>query len=244
LIVIVLIFSLGGALGPKAKAVLKSCPSPTNVFTGRADNLRQLHKCFAPQPTSVKQRRFVLYGLGGGGKSQIAFKFVNECQVETKPPQYGSLFCLLTFSSWALLYTSFSEVFFIDASTIQTIDVDLKNIALAKEIGESAGHTIQWLKQHHEEWLLLFNNADDITLNLQNFFPSCSHGNILITSRNPETRVHAPNSNCKVSHMTAGDARDLLLSMASQKVTDETQILAASIAEVSIWSLILVSMLT
>jgi len=27
---------------------------------------------------------FVLYGLGGAGKSQIAFKFVEACQVETR----------------------------------------------------------------------------------------------------------------------------------------------------------------
>jgi hypothetical protein len=58
------------------------------LFTGRNDILIQLHKCFTPQPTSVEsaqQRRFVLYGLGGGGKTQIAFKFVKECQMETQP---------------------------------------------------------------------------------------------------------------------------------------------------------------
>ena len=73
-------------LEPKVKPVLKSCPVPTNVFTGREDILSQLHKCFAPSATSIKQRRFVLYGLGGGGKSQIGFKFVSECQ-ETQPPR-------------------------------------------------------------------------------------------------------------------------------------------------------------
>src|ERR1700733_5002370 len=119
-------------------------------------------------------------------------------------------------------HTSFSEVFFIDASSIHTIDTDLKNIALVKEIGQTAVDTIQWLKQHHEEWLLLFNNADDTTINLQNDFPSCSHGNILITSRNPETCIHASNANYKVSGMTPGDARDLLLSVANWHATNET----------------------
>ena len=67
---------------------LKNCHNPTNLFTGRNDVLLQLHKCFTPSPTSVEsaqQRRFVLYGLGGGGKTQIAFKFVKECQMETQP---------------------------------------------------------------------------------------------------------------------------------------------------------------
>ncbi|KAF8224846.1 hypothetical protein L208DRAFT_1122411, partial [Tricholoma matsutake] len=143
-------------------------PSPTNLFTGRNDVLLQLHKCFPPSPTSVEsaqQRRFILYGLGGGGKTQIAFKFIKECLMGTQLHR-------------------FSDVFFIDATTAQTIDADLKNITLGKEIGENANDTIIWLARKHEEWLLLFDNADNIMLNLSQFFPSCSHGNILITSRN------------------------------------------------------------
>ncbi|KAJ7262824.1 hypothetical protein C8J57DRAFT_1333874 [Mycena rebaudengoi] len=41
--------------------------------------------------------------------------------------------------------------------------------------------SLLWLAQQCEEWLLVFNNADDVNLNLAQFFPSCSHGNILIT---------------------------------------------------------------
>jgi hypothetical protein len=75
----------------KYKPVVRSCPSPTSIFTGRKDILLQLHECFTASPTSVesaKQRRFVLYGLGGGGKTQIALKFVKECQVERLPQRY------------------------------------------------------------------------------------------------------------------------------------------------------------
>jgi hypothetical protein len=78
--------------------------------------------------------------------------------------------------------TSFSGVLFIDATTARTIDADLKNIALGKEIGENANDTIIWLADKCEDWLLLFDNADNTMLNLSPFFPSCSHGNILITS--------------------------------------------------------------
>ena len=70
---------------------MKTCPPPTNVFTGRADILSQLDEYFCPSPTSFdseEQRVFVLYGLGGAGKSQIAFKFVKQCQV-TRPSRYG-----------------------------------------------------------------------------------------------------------------------------------------------------------
>ena len=38
------------------------------------------------------QHVYVLYGLGGAGKSQIAFKFVNACQVETEGRRYATYF--------------------------------------------------------------------------------------------------------------------------------------------------------
>ena len=129
--------------------------------------------------------------------------------------------------------TSFSDVFFIDATTAQTIDADLKNIALAKEIGENANDTVIWLAGKRKEWLLLFDNADDTTLNLSQFFPSCSHGNILITSRNRETIIHAPDFNSHVGSLTLEDARDLLLGIIKQVITDEARVLAEVIVKVS-----------
>jgi len=204
-----------GVLIPKRAPLMKSCPSPTNLFTGRNDILLQLHQCFTPSPTSVEsaeQRRFVLYGLGGGGKTQIALKFVKECQTETQPRR-------------------FSDVFFIDSSTAQTIDADLKSIARGKEIGETANDALIWLAGKRDDWLLLFDNADDISLNLSQFFPSCSHGNILITSRNYETLLHAPAFNCNIASLTPEDATNLLLGIVKQVTTDESRVLAECIVK-------------
>ncbi|KAF8224697.1 hypothetical protein L208DRAFT_1409742 [Tricholoma matsutake] len=194
---------------------LKNCPSPMNLFTGRNNVLLQLHKCFSPSLTSVElvqQRRFVLYGLGSGGKTQITFKFIKECLMGTQ------LHC-------------FSDVLFIDATTAQTIDADLKNIALGKEIGENANDTIIWLAGKHKDWLLLFDNADDTMLNLSRFFPSCSHGNILITSQNRDTLIHVPGFNYNIGSLILEDARDLLLGIIKQVITDETHVLAESIVK-------------
>jgi hypothetical protein len=145
--------------------------------------------------------------------------------------------CLIPIYIWGVQAeyscpNSFSDVFFIDSTTAQTIDADLKNIALGKEIGENANDTIIWLARKREDWLLLFDNADDTTLNLTRFFPSCSHGNILITSRNHETLIHAPGFNYNVSSLTPEDARDLLLGIIKQVITDETRVLAEPIVKV------------
>jgi hypothetical protein len=78
--------SVGSYGGPKLKISLKACPSPTFTFTGRRDILSQLHKSFEQTPNEpARQQRFVLYGLGGGGKTQIAFQFVKESQDRVTP---------------------------------------------------------------------------------------------------------------------------------------------------------------
>ena len=105
----------------------------------------------------------------------------------------------------------FSEIFFIDASTEATTVASLESIALSKGVGSTADDTLKWLQAQKSEWLLLFNNADDKTLNLRNFFPSCRHGSILITSRYAGFRDHAPDANQEVSGMTPSDAQNLLL---------------------------------
>ena len=56
-------------------------PGPTKSFTGRVDILNKLSEYFSETTASVAsatQRVFVLFGMGGAGKTQIALKFVNE----------------------------------------------------------------------------------------------------------------------------------------------------------------------
>jgi len=65
-------------------------------------------------------------------------------------------------------------------------------------------------------------------LNLRDYFPRCSHGNILITSRNHDIRHHATGqrSHYKVSGMSESDARRLLLHIAGlggEEHADETE---------------------
>lgn len=52
------------------------CPPPSPVFTGREDILEQMKSYFS-QSTPLKRHVFVLCGLGGSGKTQLALKFVN-----------------------------------------------------------------------------------------------------------------------------------------------------------------------
>ena len=59
---------------------LSSLPPPSTIFTGREDVLSKMKSYFSPSTASgqSQQHIFVLYGMGGAGKTQIALKFVQK----------------------------------------------------------------------------------------------------------------------------------------------------------------------
>ncbi|KAJ7724094.1 hypothetical protein B0H16DRAFT_328102 [Mycena metata] len=188
----------------RASQTASHCPPPSRIFCGRQEILTKMHQSFSD--TGI-QHTYVLHGLGGAGKTQIALKFIKESS------------------------SCFSEIFFIDTSTMATIDIGLKNIAVLKDFGDSPQDGLLWLTSKVEEWLLLFDNADDPSINLNDFIPQCNHGNIIITSRNPGLRVHAGSNSSVVSDMEKEDAVALLLKSALQEATSHTEQIAAEIVK-------------
>ncbi|KAJ7101053.1 P-loop containing nucleoside triphosphate hydrolase protein [Mycena epipterygia] len=164
-----------------------------------------MHQYFTQ--TIGKQDIFLLHGLGGAGKTQIALKYIAEST------------------------SNFTDIFFIDSSSIETIETGLKNIAKTKAVGESSQDALQYLRSKQAEWLLFFDNADDPKINLNNYFPQCDHGNILITSRNPGLGVYA-SARAPVSDMEEMDAVDLFLRSAIQETTDHNRTMAGQIVKV------------
>ncbi|KAJ7735188.1 P-loop containing nucleoside triphosphate hydrolase protein, partial [Mycena metata] len=51
------------------------CPPPSRIFCGREDILNKMHQFFSD---TGFQHIYVLHGLGGAGKTQIALKFINK----------------------------------------------------------------------------------------------------------------------------------------------------------------------
>jgi hypothetical protein len=100
--------------------------------------------------------------------------------------------------------------------------------------GDTILHALQWLVARRTEWLLLFNNADDTGIDLQQFMPECNHGNILITTRNPALPVHALDSCHRLSDMEDADAVELLLQSSLTESTPEKKQIAREIVQVSV----------
>ncbi len=99
---------------------------------------------------------------------------------------------------------------------------------------QSTDASLHWLASQHEgNWLLFFDNADDVNLKLKNFFPLCVHGNILVTTRNRELcHLSAKDSDEKVAGMDQEDAKNLLLHQARAEESNENKALAEAIVQV------------
>jgi Tetratricopeptide repeat len=119
----------------------------------------------------------------------------------------------------------------VDASRLETIESGFQDIARDSGAGNTTQDALCWFSQQRKEWLVLFDNADDPDVNLRKFLPFCSHGNVIITTRNAACRLYAPNSNYLVSEMDPDDAVDLLLTSAMIEPSQENRSLAYSIVK-------------
>ncbi|KAJ6511019.1 hypothetical protein C8R45DRAFT_1162418 [Mycena sanguinolenta] len=188
----------------QASQALNHCPPASQIFHGRQAILDSMHLFFARD--TGKQKRYVLHGLGGAGKTQSALKFIEE---------------------WTKL--SFTDRLLVDAGSRDNIETGLKNITVTKQAGNSSQDTLTWLASKHEEWLLFLDNADDPTINLNHWFPKCNHGNIIVTTRNHSARIHGAYS--EVSNMEELDAVALLLKSALYESSPTNAQLAAEIVK-------------
>ncbi|KAI1361511.1 P-loop containing nucleoside triphosphate hydrolase protein [Xylaria arbuscula] len=140
----------------------------SSIFTGRDSLLQELKHCFI-QPAGPShnqtQRRFVVYGLRGSGKTQFCCRFAD------------------------LNRESFWGVFSIDGSSVDSITKSLRNIAKLAGRDANANAALYWLSTVQDKWLLLFDNADDEDIGIENYFPKGMGGHILITTTKRTLRV-------------------------------------------------------
>ncbi|KAM6503313.1 hypothetical protein JOM56_000256 [Amanita muscaria] len=175
---------------------------PSTLFTGRDRYLQVLNNYFSRKRDS-ERKKFLLYGMGGIGKTQICLKFIE---------QYGE--------------TRFSEIFWIDASSEHTIELCLRQIAQKHKVDStpSTESALQWISGR-KNWLMVFDNADGGYHVVEKFIPLGNRGSILITSRdNGMARITSGTDFAEVTEMGEEEAIALLLE--SAKVDNKSMIVA------------------
>jgi nucleoside phosphorylase/tetratricopeptide (TPR) repeat protein len=167
---------------PPADPAVWNVPHLRNLhFTGRDELLDQLDQqlSLAIQEHVTATRRVALTqaikGLGGIGKTQIAVEYAYRSRERDR---YTHTFWINAANEEALV-TSFSGLAELLPTFLAKGETDQRKLVEAIK---------RWLEQCEQRWLLIFDNADDITL-VRDYLPQRGNGSILLT-----TRAHAVGS--------------------------------------------------
>ena len=126
----------------------------------------------------------------------------------------GALLIMNQFSFWG--------IFWVDASSVENAERAFSEIGQLGEMGDTCMAGMYWLAGLEMPWLLVIDNADDPSVDYARFFPAGDRGHILVTSRNPDCKIHATIGFYEFKEMNPDDAITLLLKAAQiGDVTDK-----------------------
>jgi tetratricopeptide (TPR) repeat protein len=113
--------------------------------------------------------------------------------------------------------------------------VDFENIIRSRGAEyHTASHqdALKWLATKPDDWLVIMDNADDPSFHLSPYIVQSSCGNIIITTRNANQAMLAPNSSHHLEGLSTEDAIALILAASGYEHTEENRALARAIVEV------------
>ncbi|KAJ9161398.1 Patatin-like protein 2 [Coniochaeta hoffmannii] len=173
----------------------RSMGSVSRNFVGRRDILEKMDEFFEPRDVGARGRReFLLCGMGGAGKTQIALKFAKVAGER------------------------FKYIFWVDAENLQTARQSFRDIAITEMDqginNDSSMEGVQnWIASLRDEWLLILDNSD--AAYLQQVIPIGNRGNVIYTSRDHKLIQTLPEEAVAVvNDLELDDAITLLLKAA------------------------------
>ncbi|MCJ1267765.1 hypothetical protein MMC22_007651 [Lobaria immixta] len=182
----------------------------STFFTGRVEIGERIEKAFFTADSDT-QRRYVITGMGGTGKSEVCLKFVDTHR------------------------QNFWAIFWIDCSKPSVAEQEFVHLARKCDaVVDTFEDAKLWLARAKRRWLLILDNADDPDFDYSQYFPLSSKGSILITSRIPECCVHQTAGHENLGGLELLDAKELLLKSAGFELdtSSENQLKAMEIVQV------------
>ena len=184
------------------------------IYVERVREMQTMAKILSPGAENKQRRIFVLHGLGGIGKTQLALAYARKYQ------------------------HTYTAVFWLNGQTRESLEQSLAGLAsqlpkdqisdLAKRStqqgNEQFGKVVQevksWLSRDgNRNWLLLYDNVDrddpktsddPEAFDVSEYLPECDQGSIIITTR--QHRLRTLGDEMPLAEMTAEEGLQLLAS--------------------------------
>ncbi|KAI2822751.1 hypothetical protein CBS133816_9241 [Aspergillus niger] len=145
----------------------------SELFIGRDSELNQMEKALRPVDEPREQRKLLVGGIGGIGKTQLAIAYAKH------PNIYTSVFWLNASSDAAIKdsFRSIAEQIF-DIHALRALEMEQIIICVH-----------QWLSDtENRHWLLIFDGYDNPSVfKIESYYPPASHGDIVVTTRRPDS---------------------------------------------------------
>jgi tetratricopeptide (TPR) repeat protein/transcriptional regulator with XRE-family HTH domain len=141
-------------------------PFPRNpFFTGRDSLLRDLHEELGRKGTTVPNQTIILSGLGGVGKTQVAIEYAYRYVYD-----YAAILWVAAETQESLMasFTTLADVLYLPERHTREQQPLIKAVH-------------RWLDKHGD-WLLIFDNVEDLGL-VKPFLPAARSGAVLLTTR-------------------------------------------------------------
>jgi tetratricopeptide (TPR) repeat protein len=203
----------------RVEYIAKVVPSVSPYYVVRLDEWETMVRCLV---TNMEDKRkiFAITGMGGSGKTQMVAYFVEKHRNRSVDS--------MTSMGTILINDRYRRIFFIDASTVATIRGDLESAIRSINGHERDTYegALAFLSRPPEggEWLYILDNADDSDLDLIPYIPSCSHGTIIITSRNRRVGILTTTHHLELGPMQEQEAVETLRRAARKtKPLDEAE---------------------
>jgi hypothetical protein len=191
------------------RLVCSELPVATSTFCGRATELLAIAE--ALDPARSGQKGIVLYGIGGSGKTQLALRYINQCQ------QFYSAIIWIDVTTAEHAIQSFDEAADMISSKWPPSDLPI-----------TYGGSANWRKviarlrsTCYPRWLLVIDSVDDLDReDFAQYVPSCQYGSVIVTSTKYRAAEVFRLPPLEIDRLDLDSSRELLLTRASGSISN------------------------